>query len=137
MKKLSVIFIGLVILLCVTVTACSAEPEIIVELLPENITNVELSGFYGGGVEEPRMLNQTGIEELRAWVSELSLRHRTFKEGEAPGDYNGGTAYIFSFNDGETSFAWVNIGTKMNKYIHYENEWYEIMNTLNPPLDLS
>ena len=132
MKKFSFVFFVLAILFAVT--ACSDNTAIIDELVPENITDVELSGYYNGGVVEPRMLDQTEIEELSAWVSKLSLTHRTFKQGEAPNDLNGGTAYVFSFNDGELSFAWVDIGT--NKYIHYEDEWYEIRNTSKSPLGL-
>lgn len=140
MKKFSFVFLGLTILLCARVTVCSGKsvPDesvsaIIDELVPENITNVELSDFYNGSVVEPQALNQEEIEKMCAWVSLLSLTHRTFKEGEAPNDLNGGTAYSFSFNDGEISFSWVNVG---KKYIHYEGEWYEIMNILEPPLDL-
>lgn len=134
MKKFSFMFFMLAILFVVTATACSDNTAIIDELIPKNITDVELSGFYGGGVVEPRMLDQTEIEELSTWVAKLSLTHRTFKKGEAPNDLNGGTAYVFSFNDDELSFAWVDIGT--NKYIHYEDEWYEIRNTSKSPLGL-
>ena len=83
---------------------------------------------------QPRTLDRTEIGELSSWVSKLSLTYRTFKQGEAPNDLNGGTDYTFTFNDGETSFAWVDIGT--NKYIHYEDGWYEIRNTSETPLGL-
>ena len=135
MRKSNFVLFGLLILLVFAVTACSDNTAIIDEMVPQNSTNVELSIFDCGGVVEPRMLDQAEIEELSIWVSKLSLTHRTFKAGEAPSDLNGGTAYVFSFNDSETSFTWVDIGT--NKYIHYENEWYEIRNTSKSPLDLS
>ena len=136
MKKFILVFLGLAILLCAAVTACSDRTVTIDGLIPKNITNAELSGHVHAEAEETRALTQTEIEELSAWVSKLSLRHRTFEAGEAPGDYNGGSAYTFSFNDGEASFTWIDIGTKDNKYIRYENEWYEIRNTLESPLNL-
>lgn len=140
MKKFRFVFLVLAILLCVTVTACSINTapdesmsSIVDELIPDNITNVELS-IAQYGVVESQMLTQTEIEELSAWVSQLSLTHRSFQEGETPGDGEGGRAYCFSFNDDAMSFSWIDIGKE--QYILYEDEWYEINNTSEPPLDL-
>lgn len=139
MKKIRLILIGLAILLCLTVTACSGRTvpdesvsSVIGELVPEDIVNVELSVAHAG-VLESRALTQAEIEELGAWVSRLSLTRRTFQEGETPNDRNGGTFYAFSFNDDEMYFAWVDTGSE--RFIHYEDEWYEITNTSEPPLD--
>ena len=140
MKRFRFIFLGLAILLCVTVTACSGETvpdesasSIVDELIPDNISSVELSFAYDTELKT-QTLTQTEIEELSAWVSQLSLTHRLFQEGETPSDTEGGTFYGFSFNDDEMYFAWVDIGSK--HFIHYEGEWYEINNTSEPPLDL-
>ncbi len=142
MKKLSIFLFGIAILLCVSFTACSSglviddkTSAIVDEMIPESIVRVELGGGqYNGGWVEPRELSQTEIEELSAWVSQLSLTHRTFEEGESPGDLSGCTGYTFNYNEDETSFTWVDTGTE--KYIYYEDEWYEITNTLDAPLDL-
>ena len=141
MKKFRFVFLGLAILLCATVSACSGKTvpdesmsSTIDKLVPENITKVELSIAHAG-VLESQMLTQTEIEELSAWVSQLSLTHRSFQEGETPNDADGGTFYSFSFNDDEMSFAWVDTGSK--HFIHYGDEWYEINNSSEPPLDLS
>jgi len=145
MKKLSIFLFGIAILLCVSFTACSrglvpGAPDdktsaIVDEMIPESIVRVELGGGqYNGGWVEPRELSQTEIEELSTWVSQLSLTHRTFEEGESPGDLSGCTAYTFNYNEDETSFTWVDTGTE--KYIYYADEWYEITNTLDAPLDL-
>ena len=134
MKKFRFVFLGMTILLCVIVTACYGRTasSITDELVPENITNVELS-LARGGVVESRMLTQTEIEELSAWVSQLSLTHRSFQKGEAPGDGNGQTIYTFSFNNDAMSFVWVDTGKK--HYILYKDEWYETKNTSEPPFD--
>ena len=79
-------------------------------------------------------MTQEEIEELNAWLSELSLEHRTYAERKAPNEvWNGGSSYQFNVNDGELSFAWVYID---KAYFRYDGEWYEITNTSAPPLNL-
>ena len=136
MKKYKFSILALAILLCFSVTACSENERTSSGLLiPENITSVELSGGqYNGGLVEPRELLQTEIEDLNTWVSQLSLIHKTFEKGNSPGDLNGGTVYTFNFNGDETSFSWVDIGTE--QYIHYGNEWYEIIDNSDAPLGM-
>ena len=83
---------------------------------------------------EPWELTQAEIEELITWVSQLSLKHRTYAEGKTPNRvYNGGVGYSFNINDGELTFDWASID---KAYILYDGKWYEITNTLTPPLDL-
>lgn len=136
MKKFSSILLTLSILLCFTITGCSNESvsSVIDEVLPESITSIEMSGYYNGELE-PWELTQTEIDELRIWINQLSLEHRTYAEGETPNRvWNGGTSYGFNVNDGELFFDWVYID---KAYILYDGEWYEITNTLTPPLDLA
>jgi len=137
MKKFGSLLLALSIMLCFTITGCSNESasSVIDEVLPENITSIEVSGFRNGGELEPWELTQAEIDELRTWINQLSLKHRTYAEGETPNMvWNGGTSYGFNVNDGEVSFAWTNID---RAYIQYDGEWYEITNTSNPPLNLS
>lgn len=139
MKK---ILFALLVLFCLTITGCAnkgglsneQQPFVVNEMIPENITHIEVSGFRNGGELEPWELNQEEIEELTEWLSELSLMHKTYGEGEAPNEvWNGGTAYQFNINDGEKTFAWVHID---KTYIQYGTEWYEIVNEAVPPLNL-
>lgn len=133
MKKFRFIFFGLAILPCVIVTACSSKSASSVIMLPENITGIEMSGHYNGELE-PSALTQAEIDELGTWITRLSLKHRTYAEGETPNIvWNGGVSYEFNINDGEISFAWVHSD---KVYIFYDSEWYEIINTSEPPLDL-
>lgn len=138
MKKYSQILSILVVLLCVMVTGCSSKDNgispILGDALPEKITSIEVSGFYNGGDLEPWELTQEEIEELNAWLSELSLEHRTYDEGKAPNEvWNGGSSYEFDVNDGELSFTWIYID---KAYFRYDGEWYEIINKSVPPLNL-
>lgn len=136
MRKFSYILLVLSILLCFTITGCSNEStsSVIDEVLPESITSIEVSGYYNGELE-PWELTQTEIDELRTWIDQLSLEHRTYAEGETPNRvWNGGTSYGFNVNDGELLFDWVHSD---KVYILYDSEWYEIMNTSTPPLDLA
>ena len=135
MKKYRLILSMLAVLLCITVTGCSSKDKgispILGDVLPEKITSIEVSGFYIGG-DWP--VAQEEIEELNAWLSELSLEHRTYAERKAPNEvWNGGSSYQFNVNDGELSFAWVYID---KAYFRYDGEWYEITNTSAPPLNL-
>ena len=135
MKRLYPAAIVLSMLSCLIVTGCSAEntSSVISEAIPENITHIEVSGFYNGALE-PWELTQTEIEELDTWIAQLSLKHRTYAEGEAPNEvYAGGVCYRFDINDGEMSFTWVHIDAA---YLPYDGGWYEITNTTTPPLGL-
>lgn len=105
------------------------------EALPEEITSIEMSGFYNGSDLDPWELTQEEIEELGAWLPELSLKHRTYAEGEAPNEvWSGGTSYQFYVNDGALSFTW---SYSDKAYIVYGGEWYEIKNHQTPPLRLA
>lgn len=137
MKKFSSVLFAVSMLLCFTFTGCSNEgaSSVIDEIRPESITRIEVSAFYNGGDLEPWELTQAEIEELDTWITQLSLKHRTYAEGETPNRiWNGGVSYTFNINDGQTSFTWVYID---KAYIYYEGEWYEIINTSTPPLDLA
>ena len=136
MKGLTLLHLGLLMLLCLIVTGCSVEnaSSVISEAIPENIARIEVSGFYNGELE-PWELTQAEIEKLYTWITQLSLKHRTYAEGEAPSEvYAGGVCYSFNINGGDMSFTWIYID---KAYIQYNGEWYEITNTTTPPLDLS
>ena len=135
MRKFSSILFALSILLCFTIAGCSYESTSSVVALPENITSIEVSGFRNGSELEPWELTQAEIDELGTWITQLSLQHRTYAEGETPNRvWNGGVSYSFNINEGQISFSWVHLD---KVYIFYNSEWYEIMNTSTAPLDLA
>ena len=90
MIKIKFHLFALLIFLCFTVTECSDRREpsnaqqlsVINEMIPENITQIEVSDFYNGEKLEPWELDEEEIKELAAWISELSLMHKTYGEGE-------------------------------------------------------
>ena len=91
MIKIKFHLFALLIFLYFTVTGCSDRREpsneqqlsVISEMIPENITQIEVSDFYNGEKLEPWELDEEEIKELAAWISELSLMHKTYGEGEA------------------------------------------------------
>ena len=103
MKKSHLAALVSSMLSCLIITGCSTEnaSSVIGEAIPENITRIEASGFYYGELE-PWELTQAEIEGLDTWIAQLSLKHRTYAEGEAPNEvYAGGVCYRFDINDGE------------------------------------
>lgn len=137
MKKRVQILSILLILLCLAAAGRfgGRESPVTIGMLPQDITQAEASGFYNGTELAPWKLEPEEIGELRAWAERLSLRHRTYAEGEAPNEiWCGGASYRFSLNGGEKSFAWLYID---QAYIRYGGEWYEITNTSVPPLNLN
>lgn len=137
MKKNRFCVFALFVLLCLIVIICvgrRGSSFMISEMIPENITRIEVSGSQNGGELEPWELDQEEIEELTEWLSELSLKHRTYAEGKSPNIiWNGGASYEFNINDGELSFAWLYID---KAYIYYDDEWYVIVNKSEAPLNL-
>lgn len=128
---------ALFVLLCLIVIICvgrRGSSFMISEMIPENITRIEVSGSRNGSEVEPWELTQAEIDELCTWINQLSLKHRTYAEGETPNVvWNGGVSYSFNINDGEISFAWLYI---YKAYILYDSEWYEIVNKSEAPLNL-
>ncbi len=138
MKRFSFVVLVLSVLLCFTIIYCSKKNTLStssVLVIPENITHIEVRGSRNGSELEPWELTQAEIDEFCTWINQLSLKHRTYAEGETPNKvWNGGVSYEFNINDDEISFAWVYID---KAYIFYDSEWYEIKNTSTPPLDLN
>lgn len=97
MKKNRFYVFALFVLLCLIVIICvcrRGSSFMISEMIPENITRIEVSGSQNGGELEPWELDQEEIEELTEWLSELSLMHKTYSEGKSPNIiWNGGVSY--------------------------------------------
>ncbi len=130
MKK--TLFFGMLALFAVVVLAVTPKGEnVLLEHLPK-ITTVSVSGrFYSGGDLEPWTLNEAEIQELDAWIRNLSMK--PWKK-EAPNKtYCGGTSWQFSVNQGELIFSYVSID---RAYLWYDGEWYEILSPKEPPLGL-
>jgi len=102
--------------------------------MPDEITEVEVSGYYNGGVIQPEDFVVEDFDEFAEWFSLLSLEHRTFEEGKNPGEmYAGGDSYTFDINDGALTFTYAIGGSPVTEYIIYDEEWYEVLNPSELP----
>lgn len=100
--------------------------------MPDEITEVEVSGYYNGGVIKPGEFIIQDFEAFKTWFAEFSFEHREFAEGKTPGEtLAGGNSYQFDVNNEELVFTYADFGT--GAYIVYDNEWYEITNPSEPP----
>ncbi len=102
--------------------------------LPEEITSIEVGGYYNGGVIQSGEFVIKDFDAFKVWFAQLSLEHREFEEGKTPGQtLAGGDAYEFDINNsGEIWFTYVENGTT---YIIYGDEWYEVTNPSEPPFE--
>ena len=101
-------------------------------IMPDEITEVEVSGYYNGSVIKPGEFVIQDLEAFKTWFAELSFEHREFAEGKTPGEtLAGGNSYQFDVNNGALVFTYADFG--IGAYIVYDNEWYEITNPSEPP----
>lgn len=102
-------------------------------LLPDEITKIEVGGYYNGSVINPGDFEVKDIESFRTWFTQLSLEHKEFADGKSLGKTQaGGDAYEFNINNGALYFTYVDYG--IAQYVVYENEWHEVLNPSEPPL---
>jgi len=101
-------------------------------IMPDEITEVEVSGYYNGSVIKPGVFVIQDFEAFKTWFAEISFEHREFAEGKNPGEtLAGGNSYQFDVNNEELVFTYADFG--IGAYIVYDNEWYEITNPSEPP----
>lgn len=133
MKRISLLF-GAVLSVSIILAGCSNKSvSKLNEVLPQ-IESVSICGYYDGNEITPLELDQSEIEELTTWISNLSMERRVFKEGEKPNEtFAGGNSYTFGLNNGEQSFTYADID---KPYIIFEEEWYEVKNPSDPPLEI-
>ena len=101
-------------------------------IMPDEITEVEVSGYYNGSVIKPGVFVIQDFEAFKTWFAEISFEHREFAEGKNQGEtLAGGNSYQFDVNNEELVFTYADFG--IGAYIVYDNEWYEITNPSEPP----
>lgn len=124
--RISILF--LVAILTVVLAGCSSTD---IKLLPESIEQVDVTYSVYSNTTEKRTLDSAGISDWTAWVEGLSLKHKTFDDGETPGAvYAGGESYLFDINNGELTFSYIDFGTEA--YIYYRDEWYKASKPKSP-----
>lgn len=137
MKSSRWITLFISIMFIFTLAGCNNQEDtsIVSELIPsDGIKQVDINYVYAAEIAEWK-LEQDKIEDFESWVMNLSLEHKTFEEGNSPGDSDGGAVYNFSINNGKTMFSYVMTGE--DRYIVFHDEWYEVSNPSDPPVENS
>lgn len=131
MKK----YIALLLTLSVIaiLAGCKEKEPVPAALIAPEITSIDIVHIRGGQQSELE-IRGTEVDTFRAWVSELKYKHRQFKEGESPGDADGGEVYEFSFPEKEDSSFSYYIGGPDNCYLIINGEWYLVSNPATPPI---
>ena len=138
MKK---IFAAALALICILgLVSCANRPDGTeneqIFAMPSEISKVEVSGYYGGGVINAGDFVVEDFDKFAEWFYQLSLEHRTFDEGKNPGEmYAGGDEYTFDVNNGALTFTYAIGGSPVTEYIIYEEEWYEVLNPSELPIN--
>ena len=128
MKNFLLIFAVVILAL---LSACANQSnDFSIEALPNNIEQVTVS-HYLSGEETEWTIKGDDLTKWKSWLEGLSARQKNFKEGNTPGDSNGGEVYSFSINDGEVSVSYVINGSD-DCYLLFESEWYAVSNPTNP-----
>lgn len=68
--------------------------------ISNEVTSVKVLHHIGGENEEWE-IKGTNIDDLRDWISSLEYKHKNFKKGKSPGDFNGNEGYIFNIIGGD------------------------------------
>lgn len=100
-------------------------------LLPDEITEIEVGGYYNGGVINSGDFVVQDFKSFKDWFAQLSLEHKEFADGKSSAEtYAGGDSYEFDINNGALYFTYIDNG--IGAYVVYENEWYEVLNPSEP-----
>ena len=100
----------------------------------EDVTKVEVIHVLSGQVEE-WTAEGDDINALRDWASGLKYEHKTYDEGQSPGDAEGGEMYSFELTEGDYPGFTYYVGGPDNSHLVIEGEWFSVSNPSAPPID--
>ena len=134
MKKYNIIFLLTIVLsVCFFLVACNKanqsgkNPN---TLIPEEVTEVTVNHILSGN-ESDYTIEGTALEKLKIWASNLSMKHKVYKDGSSPGDVDGGEVYSFNMGNNYTDFSYI-INGENDCHILIGDEWYEVLNPTVP-----
>ena len=104
--------------------------EQLVALIPEEVTEITVTHILSGK-ETEYTIEGAKLDELKLWASNLSMKHKVYKDGSTPGDVDGGEVYGFNMEDNYTEFSYIINGEK-DCYILIDDKWYVISNPTDP-----
>lgn len=131
MKK--IISISFIILLLIATIACSSHTNV----SEISINNSRIEVEYLSCFEETKLNidNQEDIAQIENWISQLELKEKTFKAGEAPNEMEGGKAFVLTFyntSDSPSVLTYFDGGT--DHHIQYDHKWYKVEKSAIPEL---
>lgn len=97
-----------------------------------DVSDIRKAEYVHCGPIEELELSDTEKAALSEWLGGLKLEHRTYPDGETPGDSDGGEAYLFTFSDGGLSY--INNGMD-SRFILFEGEWYALIKPEKFPIE--
>lgn len=100
----------------------------------DDVTKVEIMHVLGGQAEE-WTAEGDDVDALRDWAAGLKYEHKTYEEGQTPGDSDGGETYEFTLTEGDyPGFTYINNGPN-DCHLVIEGEWFSVSNPSIPPVD--
>ena len=97
------------------------------------VTEVNVSHILSGQLQEWTVTGEQ-LVDLREWADGLNYEHRTYADGQSPGDTNGGEVYDFVLTEGDyPGFTYV-INGPDDCYLVIEGEWFVVTNPSDPPI---
>ena len=100
---------------------------------PFGVTGAEITHYYGADRIVVSFGDTGELTKLKNWFANLRCRPKTFEPGNAPGDADGGEAYVIVFKGEEDrSASYVKVGEK-KCYLLLDDAWYAVENPSDPP----
>ena len=120
---------GLILCCLLALTGCNQLKKE-TELFSNEVRDIQVS-YYDSEAETKWNIGLDEISELKTWITNLELKHKYFEEGSSPSDSEGVKAFYFDINNGEIVFLY-----RCEGYVYFDEEWYEVMNPSNPPIEI-
>lgn len=100
----------------------------------DDVTKVEIMHVLGGSVEE-WTAEGDDVDALRDWAAGLKYEHKTYEEGQTPGDSDGGEIYELTLTEGDyPGFTYISNGPN-GCHLVIEDEWFSVSNPSLPPIE--
>lgn len=131
MKKLISFFS--IALSLIALTACSSHVNL--SEISTNTSKIEVAYFSCSEETKFDINNQEDITQIENWISQMELKEKTFKAGEAPNEMAGGKAFVLTFYNNSDSLSvltYFDDGT--DHHIQYDNQWYELKEPTIPEI---
>ena len=97
------------------------------------VSKVDVTHILSGQSQEWTVDGEQ-LDALRAWAHGLKYEHKTYADGQSPGDTDGGEIYDFVLTEGDyPGFAYV-INGPDDCHLVIEGEWFSVSNPSIPPI---